>query len=142
MSVKFDHTMENMGLALGISDERADELDGTIFFTMIDQTKMVESLFDDPDDAPLNLVTKTGLMETLFEHSKNEAERIYLTFEYSKVDQHMEHNAKGIKNFLAGLHLLYQGVDGNKQKFVEKFIDYKCRAKKAHESGMIDGDDD
>ena len=142
MSVKFDHTMGNMGLAMGINDERTDELDALVLFTIIDRTMMVESLFDDEDDAPLNLRTKTGLLETVFESSNNEAERIYLTFEYSKLDQHMEHNHRGFKDFLRGLTLLYKGADGDKEKFIEKFINYKNEAKKAYEAGEFGQRDD
>ena len=138
MSVKFDHSQGNLGLALGIDDERTDELDALIIFNIIDQTVMVDNLFDDPEDAPLNLTTKTGLMESVFESTTNETERIYVAFEYSKMDQHMMHNVRGFKDFMRGLHLLYQGADGDQDKFVQKFIRYKNEAKRAHESGELD----
>lgn len=142
MSVKFNHEAGNMGLAMGIDDHRTDELDALVLFTMIDQTMMVESLFDDEDDAPFNLRTKTGLMEALFEDSNNEAERLYLVFEYSKLDQHMTHNHAGFKDFMRGLTLLYKGADGDKEKFIEKFINYKNEAKKAYEAGEFGQRDD
>lgn len=142
MSIKFDHTQSSINLALGIDDERSNELDALIFFKLIDQRVMAESLFDDPKDAPVNMRSKTGLLESVFESTKNECERIYVTFEYSKVEQNMDHNVKGIRGFMGGLHMLYQGADGDQDKFIHKFISYIAQAKKAHSEECGDDEDD
>jgi len=52
MAIKFDHSQDSLHLAIGIDDERSDELDAIVFFSIIDQSVLTESLFDNPDDAP------------------------------------------------------------------------------------------
>lgn len=142
MSVKFDHSEPNIAVAMGIDEHRSDVLDAIIFYTLIDQQMMAESLFDNLEEAPLNLTTKTGLLETLFESSKNEAERIYMSLEYSKIDQYMQNKARGFREFMASLHMLYQGTDGNKDKFISKFLSVKANAKAAYEAGKYNEEDE
>lgn len=138
MSIEFDHTKGTFHGALGISDHRSDEIDATIFFTIIDQRMLAENLFDDIDDAPANMKAKTGILEKVFDITKNEQERIYATLQYSAIDNDMENNVKGIREFIKGLFLLYTGVDGNYSKFVKKFIGYKSKIA----ASMQEDDDD
>jgi hypothetical protein len=142
MSVKFDHTQESLHLALGIDDERSDALDAIMFFCIIDQNILRDSLFDDPDEAPMNMRTKTGILEKAFDEAKNEPERIYLSMEYGKIDTDLDNDNNGIRTFMKGLLMMYEGVDGNLHKFISKFISYKNKAKKAFENSCDEDDDD
>ena len=138
MAIKFDHSQNSFHLAMGIDDERSDALDAIVFFSIIDQSVLAESLFDNPDDAPVNMRTKTGMMERMLEHGSTEAEIIYLAMQFSKVDRDMDFKSSGVHGFLSGLAMMYEAVDGDCDKFVKKFIKYKEKAKAEHESGLCD----
>lgn len=138
MAINFDHSQKSLNLAIGIDDERSDELDAIVFFSIIDQSVLAESLFDNPDDAPVNMRTKTGMMERMLEHGSTEAEIIYLAMQFSKVDRDMDFKSSGVHGFLSGLAMMYEAVDGDCDKFVKKFIKYKEKAKAEHESGLCD----
>ena len=142
MSVKFDHTQDSLNLAIGIDDERSDELDAIVFFSIIDQAFLAESLFDNPDDAPVNMRTKTGMMERMFEQGSTEAERIYLAMQFGKIDRDMDFKSSGVHKFLSGLAMIYEGVDGDHDKFIKKFIKFKNEAKAKYESSLSDEEDD
>jgi len=144
MAIKFDHSQDSLHLAIGIDDERSDELDAIVFFSIIDQSVLTESLFDNPDDAPINMRTKTGMMERMFEKGSTEAERIYLAMQFSKIDRDMDFESSGVHGFLAGLTMMYEAVDGDCDKFLRKFIKYKEKAKAEYEKGLCDDcrDDD
>lgn len=138
--VKFDHSAGNVQAALSIPDHRSDVLDAKVLFNIINQAIMVSKLFDDPDDAPSNLRTKTGVIEKILDEAKSDNERVYLVWEYSRLDLRMDTDKK-LQHVLAGMTMLYKAVDGDEDKFVEKFISYKNEAK-AHKSRQDNDEDD
>ena len=138
--VKFDHSAGNVQAALSIPDHRSDVLDAKVLFNIINQAVMVNKLFDDPDDAPSNLSTKTGVIEKILDEAKTDNERVYLVWEYSRLDLRMDTDKK-LQHVLAGMTMLYKAVDGDEDKFIEKFISYKNEAK-AHKSRQADDEDD
>lgn len=138
--VKFDHSAGNVQAALSIPDHRSDVLDAKVLFNIINQAIMVSKLFDDPDDAPSNLRTKTGVIEKILDEAKTDNERVYLVWEYSRLDLRMDTDKK-LQHVLAGMTMLYKAVDGDEDKFVEKFISYKNEAK-AHKSRQDNDEDD
>lgn len=138
--VKFDHSAGNVQAALSIPDHRSDELDAKVLFNIINQAIMINTLFDNPDDAPSNLRTKTGLIERILDEAKSDNERVYLVWEYSRLDMRMDTDKK-LQHVLAGMTMLYKAVDGDEDKFVEKFISYKNEAK-AHKSRQDNDEDD
>jgi hypothetical protein len=138
--VTFDHTQRDVQRALSIPDHRSDVLDAKVLFSMINQAMMIHQLFDTPDDAPLNLRTKTGIMERILDEAESDNERIYLVWEYSRMDLRMDTDKK-LQHVLAGMTMLYKAVDGDEDKFVEKFITYKNEAK-AHKDRHDDDEDD
>lgn len=138
--VKFDHTQRDVQRALSIPDDRSDVLDAKVLFNIINQAIMVNELFDDPDDAPSNLRTKTGLMERILDEANTDNERVYLVWEFSRLDLRMDTD-KHLKHVLAGMAMLYKAVDGDEDKFTEKFITYKREAK-AHKDRHADDEDD
>jgi len=138
MAVKFDHEQGSLHLALGIDEERSDELDALVFFTIIDQTVLLQNLFDNPDEAPVNMRTKTGKLEKMFDECTTEEERIYIAMEFSKVDRDLDFESSGAQMFLSGLAMMYEDVDGNLEQFTKKFLHYKNKAKAEHERRMCD----
>ena len=138
--VTFNHSAGNVQAALSIPDHRSDILDAKVLFSIINQAMMIRDLFDDPNDAPSNLRTKTGLIERILDEAKSDNERVYLVWEYSRLDLRMDTDKK-LQQVLAGMTMLYKAVDGDEDKFVEKFISYKNEAK-AHKDKHGDDEDD
>jgi hypothetical protein len=128
--VKFDHTESSVPSALGIPQNRTEQLSASIMFEMINQAFLVRKLFDNPDDAPVNFTRKTGILERLFDDASNEAERIFLTWEFSKIDLSMHKNDK-MRTVLQALSLLYSACDADKDKFIQKFIEHQRMAEEA-----------
>lgn len=126
--VKFNHTAGNINRSLNISDERCDHLDALVMYSIINQAMMIRQLFDNPDDAPANMRTKTGVLERCFESTVNEAERIYLVWEYSKIDMRLDKDQK-LQAIMSGMTLLYDAVNGDEDKFINKFVSFKNKAK-------------
>lgn len=123
--VQFDHTKPTFEQSLGISEERADILTATVFYEMINHAYLVDKLFDNSDDAPRNMTTKTGILEKAFEEASNEAERIFCTWEYGKIDLLDNNDAKSP---LAGMTMLFQFCNSDKDKFIQKYIEFKSEA--------------
>ena len=134
--VKFDHTSGNIPRSLNITDERSDQLDALVMYNIINQGMMIRQLFDTPDDAPANMRTKTGVLERCFESTNNEAERIYLVWEYAKLDIRLDKDVK-LQAIMSGMAMLYDAVNGDEDKFVEKFVSFKNKAK-----GMMSASDE
>lgn len=126
--VKFNHDCSAINESLGIDENRADELQASIMFEIINQQYMVESLFDDVDQAPRNLATKSGCLERIFEHASNEEERIYCTWEYTKLD--IMHNvAPEAKMGLMALKIMFERLNMDYDRFVQFFVKKKHEAK-------------
>lgn len=134
--VQFDHTKGNINRSLGITDDRSDELDAIVMYNMINQAMMIRQLFDNPKDAPDNMRTKTGVLERCFESTNNEAERVYLVWEFAKLDMRLDSDTK-VQAIMSGMTMLYDAVNGDEDKFVEKFVSFKNKAK-----GMMERSDD
>lgn len=138
--VKFDHSAGNVQSALGIPDHRSDVLDAMVLYSIINQAIMIDTLFDNPKDAPMNLRTKTGIIERILENAKNDNETAYLVWEFARLDIRMDTDKK-LQHVLAGMTMLYKAVDGDEDKFVEKFVTYKREAKARMQNGDDEDDD-
>ena len=138
--VQFDHTSGNIPRSLNITDERSDQLDALVMYNIINQAMMLRQLFDSPDDAPINMRTKTGVLERCFESTNNEAERIYLVWEYAKLDIRLDKDVK-LQAIMSGMAMLYDAVNGDEDKFVEKFVSFKNKSKGMMSSSDEDDDE-
>lgn len=125
--VQFDHSKPTFEQSLGISTERADILTATVFYEMINHAYLVDKLFDNAEDAPRNMTTKTGILEKAFEEASNEAERIFCTWEYGKIDLLDDNDAKSP---LAGMTMLFQMCRSDKDEFIKRYIEFKTEALK------------
>ena len=125
--VKFNHDCSAINESLGIDKDRADKLQASIIFEIINQAFMVESLFDDVDQAPRNLATKSGCLERIFEYATNEEERIYCTWEYTKIDLINMFKPES-KIGMLGMKLMYERMNMDYDRFVEFYVKKKQEA--------------
>lgn len=122
--VKFNHEHETFEKSLGISTERADFLTASVFYEMINHAYLIDKLFDDSDDAPRNMVTKTGVLEKAFEETVSEEERIFTTWEYAKIDRLGDEKS----SVLAGMTMLFQFCNTDREEFIKKYKHFKDEA--------------
>lgn len=122
--LKFNHDTKTIQDSLGIQKDRADRISANILFELINQAYLIKNLFDSVENAPSNLTTKTGLLERVFDETQNEAERIYATWEYSKIDLSIQKSDK-MQAALQGFAFLYTACDSDKDKFIDKFIEHQ-----------------
>lgn len=139
--VTFDHSARNFQGALNIEQDRTDQLDAIVMYSLINQAMMVRQLFDNPDEAPSNMRTKTGILERALESAENDNERIYITWEYARVDARTDMD-KRASLAISGLAVLYQMVNGDEDEFVAKYIKHKREAMEARDRGDFDNDED
>ncbi len=120
-TVKFNHEAGSIYSVFGLTKQRALELTGSIFFTEIDKAYMAHKLFDDPNEAPAQFTTRTGVLDTVLGDVKNDNEALFVTYEWGK---HLTLTAVDEKyQATAGLlTMVYMMVDQDKDKFIEHFV--------------------
>lgn len=126
--VKFDHSKKNLQQSLGIENKRADELTASLFFEMINVQHMVESLFDKPEEAPLNMITKTGIMERVLDDVKTPEELLYVGWEYAKYDVLLKQDDKFSDTHRMMVMALYMFSNQDKDRFVRTYVKKKAEA--------------
>lgn len=137
--LRFDHTSRTIPQALGICEERSDELEGYINFYMVEQAIMRDKLFGDDaehDDVPPNYRTKSAILERCLEIAQDEEERIYITWEFVKLDIKTDMPIVG-SGYLAAIEKKATKFDLDAERFVQWFVKMKAKAKADN-----DGDDD
>jgi hypothetical protein len=132
--VKFNHTAGNLQQSMGLTQQRADELTASLFFEMINVQHMVESLFDNPDDAPANMTTKTGIMERVFDDVKSSEEMVYVAWEYAKYDVLLNRDEKFAMAHKMMTLSLYTFSNHDKDKFINTYVKKKSEAESNFES--------
>ena len=133
----FDHTCRSINEAMGICEERSDELQGYITFYMVEQSIMREKLFGDDaehDDVPPNYRTKSAILERCLDVAQDEEERIYITWEFCKLDIKTDHPLLG-PPLMMMMSKKAEKFDLDAERFVQWFVKEKAKAK-------ADGDDD
>ena len=138
--VQFDHTKKTFEKSIGITEERADYLTANVFYEMINHAYLVDKLFDNSDDAPANMVTKTGILEKTFQETSNEAERIFCTWEYSKIDHLTDMEDK--RNPIAAMTMLFQVCRTDKDEFIKRYKEMKAAALSSRSRRHEDNEDD
>lgn len=135
----FDHTHRSINEAMGICEERSDEIQGYVAFYMVEQCIMREKLFGEDaehDDVPPNYRTKSAILEKCLEVAQDEEERIYITWEFVKLDFKTDHPLIG-PAFMAAMSKKATKYDLDAERFVEWFVAQKAKARADN-----DGDDD
>lgn len=121
-AVKFNHEADDLSGALFISKERKNILDATIMYYIVYSALLVNKLYDNSDEAPVNLRTKTGNLERMLEHTENLEEKIYIAWAYHGINNKLEDSEKGaiaMMAFCAKLSML----DMDYNKFVKFHIE-------------------
>jgi hypothetical protein len=136
--VKFDHNAENLQQSMGLTQKRADELTATLFFEMISVQHMVESLFDNPEDAPANMTTKTGIMERVFDDVKSPEEMVYVAWEYAKYDVLLKKDDNFSMAHKMMCLSLYMFSNQDKEKFINTYVKKKSEAESESDSDSED----
>lgn len=117
--IKWDHSQRSIPLALGITEDRAAEITGSLLFTEIDKAFTAHSLFDDEDDIPAEFTTKTAVLDSVLDDLNNQNEAIFATFEWTK---YMVVANEDRRDKLKGaLSMLYMMSGQDKNKFVKEF---------------------
>lgn len=127
----FDHTCKSVPEAMGICEERSDELQGYVTFYMVEQCIMREKLFGDDaehDDVPANYRTKTSILEKCLDVAQDEEERIYITWEFCKLDIKTDNPLHG-PMFMMALSKKAEKYDLDAERFVRWFVYQKAKAK-------------
>lgn len=137
--LSFNHTCRSINEAMGICEERSDEIQGYVTFYMVEQAIMREKLFGDDaenDDIPANYRTKTAVLERCLDIAQDEEERIYITWEFCKLDYKTDHPLLG-PAFMIAMSKKAEKFDLDAERFAQWFVEQKARAKADN-----DGDDD
>jgi hypothetical protein len=134
--IKFDHTTGNIQTAFGLTDDRANEITGSIYFTEIDKAFTAQSLYENLEEAPKEFTSKTAVLATVLEDLNSNEEALYATFEWSKhvILKSTDSNYGGMIGMMT---MLYMTSGQNKKKFIKSFV------KKINEvKGMMEDEDD
>jgi hypothetical protein len=121
---KMDHSKGSFDEALGISAERGNEIEALVLFHILDQDFLQGSLFDNIEECPYNLKTKSGCLESILEECETEEERIFATWDYAKKDILADRDIKA-KMMMFALMEEYKSMGGDKDKFVGFWVEQK-----------------
>lgn len=120
-TVKFDHTAGSIYSVFGLTKERAMEITGSILFTEIDKAYTAQSLYDDPNEAPAEFTTKTGVLDAVLGDVKNDNEALFATYEWSK--HIILSNEKDEYRVMCGLlTMVYMLANQDKDRFITEFV--------------------
>lgn len=115
--IKFNHDCEKLHQSMGIDEDRKYELEVAVLYNMLLNALMLDKLFDNPDDAPTNMRTKSGMLEKILDYAMDDAELVYLGMEYVIQDK-LSDTTEGKLFMSAVLHKLKE-LDLDEDKFVE-----------------------
>ena len=127
MNFKLNHEKSDLGESLGIEKERSDELVATVLFELTNNQFNVASLYDDPEEAPRSLTTKSGMIERIASHVDLLPELVFILIEYAKYDTLSSVDNEMSERFVMSNSMLYMQANKDKQKFIELFKRIKKR---------------
>lgn len=128
-TIQFNHNVKTMSESLNITDERRHYLHAVVLFNMAYQHIMVNSLFDDPDEAPINMRTKSGCLERMLESAENIEEQIYLAWEYCTIDIRTDDGPGGAM-FLSMVQAKAKELDLDQEKFCKWWEKHRAEEEK------------
>ncbi len=127
--IQFDHTCNGIHEAMGITLERATEIEALVIYQIAFQQIMVEKLFGedaDRDEIPANFRTKTAILDKCLDYATDEQEQIYITFQFTKMD--MKTDGPMGAMFLAVVCKKMLTLDLDEETFVTWFTKQKAKA--------------
>jgi hypothetical protein len=127
--VQLNHNSSTMGEAMGISKDRQDVITASVFFEIVNNDYQVMSLYDDPEEAPREMVTTSGVLQKALSRVSNEQERMYMIWEFAKTDT--VRNSKMSDHFdkmLQAVSMIFMMCDKDYNKFVKRFTAFQRQA--------------
>lgn len=140
-----NHNVNTMGEAMGVNKDRQDVITASVFYEIVNNDYQVQALYDDPKEAPREMVTTSGVLQKALLRVSNEEEKMYLVWEFSKTDT--IRNSRKLSNhfdkMLQAVAMIFLMCDKDYNKFVKKFIAFHKQAEDEIKSrGDWDGDDE
>lgn len=137
--VKINHESKTLQQSLGIEDNRANVITATVMFHLINQQFMLQKLYDNPNEAPRSMRTKTGVLEKVLQEVTGDNELVLATWESARFDAIIELDDDHASKLIAMFTMMYVLANNNKEQFIKEFIKHK---NKAMQSRQDDEDDD
>lgn len=136
--VKINHESKTLQQSLGIEDDRADSISALVMFHMINQTYMVQHLYDNPDEAPRSMKTKTGVLENVLNEVNGENEIVLATWESARFDAIIELDEEHAAKLMTMFSMMYMMADRKKDSFIKQFLKHKKKAMEMRQNGDFD----
>lgn len=121
--MKLNHEAKSLGDAFNLSDNIQNRITATIMYEFINRQYQIEHLYDDVDDAPLELTTTSGMLEACINKASGAAEKLYTVWEFAKIEM-LKRDKNKIREFVGIMSLAamtYSLVDKDYEKFCTKF---------------------
>ena len=97
-------------------------------FNMINQSYMLHKLYDDPNEAPKSMRTKTGILENVLKEVNGDSEIILATWETARFDAIIELDEDHATKLMSLFTMMYMMADQKKDKFIKQFLKHKKKA--------------
>lgn len=94
---KFDHSQESLGGVIGMSEYEQHYVKTAILFEILSTRIRVKDLFEDPEEAPVDMSTMSGLMEKALRHAKTFEQQIYVLMEFQLGYSHTIHGIMALE---------------------------------------------
>ena len=120
-NIKWQHDARTFQGALGISDQRAMQITGSILFEEIDKMYVITSLYDDEDEIPVEFKTKTGVLASVLDYMNNDQEVLFATMEWGKINALKDFDTNEFRQLLSISTMLYMGSKQDRNKFITEF---------------------
>jgi hypothetical protein len=126
--LKFNHEGSTMGAAMGLERNQEAVLLGNMFYEIVNRDFIMHDLYDNPEEAPIELRTTSGLLESCLKRCSTENERTFTIWEFSKTDFLRSTENKNLEGMLQAVMMIYMMSDKKRDKFIEKFKDFHDKA--------------
>lgn len=113
---KLDHSKNSFGEVMGLSDYEQHHAKTAILFETINCNLLAQRLFEDPEDAPADLRTVSGVLEKALSHSLSPAQQIYLCIEFHHTYMHTRNGIAAVQEMKESEQQKGKKEESEKQK--------------------------
>lgn len=141
--MKLNHEAKTLGDAFHLPEDVQNRISATVLYEIVDKQFKLENLFDDVDDAPLEMRTTSGLLESCLNRASGAAEKLYMMWEFAKIE-HLKNNKNRFKDFMGLLSIAtitYAMTDKNYENFCKRFSSGLSDAKREFLNSKDDDDE-
>lgn len=121
MNVTFDHQQNDIGAALGVSEERVKEIQALLHFIELEKTFTAHKLFDKEEDVPVEFKVKTAILDSALDEAKNDNEALYITYEWAN-HSFLKKISSNYEEMTHKLTMLYMITNQDRDTFVKEFV--------------------